>query len=81
MSKDTVNYSKNQSGENPLISEENVKGAITKVLGDLGDYLEGKKGDICKTGQEYKSKMKEHPVGCALTALALGVIIGAVLKK
>jgi len=77
------NFSKNEGKRSFAddISEGAIKEAISKVLEDVGNYLEDKKGDLCKTGKEYKNKMHEHPMKCALGALALGVIIGAVLKK
>jgi len=74
-------FSKNVKNHKPEFSEENIQHTISKVLSDLGDFLEEKKGEVCKTTKEYKNKLKEHPVGCTLAALALGVIIGAVLKK
>ncbi len=63
------------------LSVDDVKKVTTQLACELHDFLETKKAETIIVKNKYKHHIKEHPFCATITALAIGALIGVVIKK
>ncbi len=62
-------------------SSDNIKEITAQLVEELSDYLKNKQGDIAGMKGKCKHHIKENPFTTVIGALAIGTLIGLLLKK
>ncbi len=62
-------------------SGKNIKQFSSQLTEELGQYLEGKKGDIAGMKCKCKNTIQENPFVAVIGSLAVGALIAMICKK
>lgn len=81
MNKETKDQADTSKSIYSELSSDNIKEITANLVSDLGEFLENRKEDIAGIKGKCKHQIKENPFVSVLSAVAVGIMLGIVLRR
>lgn len=79
--RDTKNLAHDAKAAFSDLSNDGIKQLTSQLIDELSEFLESKKDDVVGVRDKCKKSIKENPFVAVLGTLAIGALIGIILKR
>ncbi len=79
--RDTKNLAGDVKSAFSDLSNDGIKQLTSQLIEELSDFLESKKEDVVGAKNKCKNSIKDNPFIAIIGSLAVGALLGMILKK